>query len=113
MKTQSGQAPPAEQNPGPRLGIPVAGGEPAGSHGIAQAHGTGAAAAHGVSAAELRHVETELAGYIGPLARHLVKRAASRANDLEELVAGLASELDVEADQRNFMERCRQGRGSV
>lgn len=113
LKTQSGQAPPADPNPGPRPGVPIAAGETAGPHGIAQTHGTGAALAHGVSAAELRHVETALAGYIGPLARHLVKRAASRANDLEELVAGLASELDVEADRRNFIERCRQGRGSV
>jgi hypothetical protein len=59
----------------------------------------------------LRHIEAELAGYIGPLAKHLVKRVALRANDLEELVAGLATELDAESDRRTFAERCRQGRG--
>ena len=59
----------------------------------------------------MRHIEAELAGYIGPLARHLVKRADLRSNDLEELVAGLATELDAEADRRTFTERCRQGRG--
>ena len=64
-----------------------------------------------VSAAELRHMEAQLAGYIGPLAKHLVKRAALRANDLDGLVAGLAAELDAESDRRAFMERCRQGRG--
>jgi hypothetical protein len=69
-------------------------GETAGSLGAA---GSG----HGLSAAELRHIEAQLAGYIGPLAKHLVKRAALRANDLEALVAGLATELDTESDRRS------------
>jgi hypothetical protein len=103
LKTQLGGVPPVNPDPGLRLGSSTAGGE------IALRHGAAAAGAHGVSAADLRHVEAELAGYIGPLARHLVKRAALRANDLEELVAGLASELDAETDRRTFMERCRQG----
>src|SRR5450755_2497886 len=81
LKTQLGGVPPVNPDPGLRLGSSTAGGE------IALRHGAAAAGAHGVSAADLRHVEAELAGYIGPLARHLVKRAALRANDLEELVA--------------------------
>jgi len=68
------------------------------------------AGGHGLSIAELRHIEALLAGYIGPLAKHLVKRAALRANDLDVLIAGLAAELDSESDRRAFTERCRQGR---
>ncbi|MGO9038081.1 MAG: toll/interleukin-1 receptor domain-containing protein [Steroidobacteraceae bacterium] len=64
----------------------------------------------GLSATELRHIEAHLAGYIGPLAKHLVKRAALRTNDWEGLVAGLAAELDAESDRRAFIERCRLGR---
>jgi len=83
-------------------------GENAGSLGIG-----GAAGGHGFSAAELRHIEAQLAGYIGPLANHLVKRAALRANDLDDLVAGLATELDAESDRRTFMEHCRQRGGRI
>ncbi len=39
------------------------------------------------------------------------REAALRTNDLEDLVAGLAAELDAESDRRTFIERCRLGRG--
>jgi hypothetical protein len=103
LTAQLGRVSPVDPDPGLRPGSSTAAGE------TAVPHAAAAAGAHGVSAAELRHVEAELADYIGPLARHLVKRAALRANDLEELVAGLATELDAETDRRTFMERCRQG----
>jgi TIR domain len=56
------------------------------------------------------HVERQLAGYIGPLAKHLVRHAASHAAGFDELVDRLAAELDAEFDRKQFIQRCRSGR---
>lgn len=58
-----------------------------------------------MDAAELARVERLLAGYIGPIARHLVKAAASRASNLDEMVGQLAKELDTETDRHEFTQR--------
>ncbi len=63
-----------------------------------------------LDSAELVRIERLLAGYIGPIARHLVKAAASRASSLDELVAQLAKELETETDRHEFTQRWRQGR---
>jgi hypothetical protein len=60
-----------------------------------------------LDSAELARVERLLAGYIGPIARHLVKAAASRAPSLDELVAQLAKELETETDRHEFNRRWR------
>jgi hypothetical protein len=60
--------------------------------------------------AELQHIERQLAGYIGPVARHLVKTAALRAAAVEDLVSRLAAELDDDSERREFTERCHAGR---
>ena len=62
-----------------------------------------------LDSAELVRIERLLAGYIGPIARHLVKAAASRASSLDELVVQLAKELDTETDRHEFSRRYRQG----
>jgi hypothetical protein len=70
---------------------------------------TGPATAAGLrlfDAAELQYIERQLAGYLGPVARHLVKTAAVRAAAVEELVGSLAAELDTESDRREFTQRC-------
>jgi hypothetical protein len=59
--------------------------------------------------AELVRAERLLAGYIGPIARHLVKAAAARATSLEELVVQLSKELDTETDRHEFTQRWRNG----
>ena len=59
--------------------------------------------------AEVVRVERLLAGYIGPIARHLVKTAASRASSLEELVRQVATELETETDRHEFTQRWRTG----
>jgi hypothetical protein len=59
--------------------------------------------------AELVRIERLLAGYIGPIARHLVKAAATRASSLDELVAQLEKELDTETDRHEFARRWRSG----
>ena len=60
-------------------------------------------------AAELQRIERHLAGYIGPLARHLVKTAALQAGSVDDLVARLATELDTETERYEFTRQCRSG----
>jgi hypothetical protein len=62
---------------------------------------------HAFDSAELQHIERQLAGYIGPLAKHLVKTAASRAAGVDDLVGRLAMVLDSESERRMFTQRCR------
>src|ERR1700722_8034993 len=64
---------------------------------------------HHFDAAQLRYIERCLAGYIGPLAKHLVKSAAGRAAGIEDLIARLAAELETESDRYEFSRRCRSG----
>lgn len=62
-----------------------------------------------MDAGELVRAERLLAGYIGPIARHLVKTAAARASSLEQLVGQLAQELETETDRHEFTQRWRTG----
>ena len=59
--------------------------------------------------AEVIRIERLLAGYIGPIARHLVKTAASKSTSLEDLVRLVAAELETETDRHEFTQRCRTG----
>jgi hypothetical protein len=63
---------------------------------------------HGVGAAQLARIEEELAVHIGPLAKHLVKRAAGVSKDGEELIVRLAQEIDAQAQRSAFLQRCRR-----
>jgi hypothetical protein len=56
-----------------------------------------------LSAATLQRLESELARYVGPVARHLVRRAAPRASSLEGLITELAAEIESEAERRRFI----------
>lgn len=62
-----------------------------------------------LDSAELARIERLLAGYIGPIARHLVKAAAARAAGMDELVGQLAQELETETDRHEFTRRWRSG----
>lgn len=55
---------------------------------------------------ELDHLEKNLAYYVGPVAKHLVKRAAARAASRDELLQLLASEVDAGAARQRFVELC-------
>jgi hypothetical protein len=61
-----------------------------------------------IDAAQLRRFEAELAGYIGPLARHLVKRAAASAAGPESLIVMLGTEIESETERNRFVNACRQ-----
>src|SRR5882757_5016124 len=62
-----------------------------------------------LESAEVVRIERLLAGYIGPIARHLVKTAAARVSSLEELVRQVATELETETDRHEFTRRWRTG----
>lgn len=62
----------------------------------------------GVDAIQLRHLEIELTRWIGPVAGHLVRRAAKSGGDREAIVRLLAPEIDSEAERRAFLEACRR-----
>jgi hypothetical protein len=59
--------------------------------------------------AEVLRIERLLAGYIGPIAKHLVKTAAARAASAEQLVSIVAMELETETDRHEFTKRWRTG----
>ena len=66
-----------------------------------------------IDAAHLRLLEKELAKRIGPVAGHLVRRAAQGGGDLDALARRLASEIDGEQEKRRFLEACWQiGKGN-
>jgi len=67
------------------------------------------ASAPPLDSAEIVRIERLLAGYIGPIARHLVKAAVSRVSNPDELVAHLANELETETDRHEFTRRWRSG----
>ena len=78
------------------------------AHSSAAAAPPSAVLAPSFDAVQLQHIERQLAGFIGPLARHLVKTAALRAAGVDDLVARLAEELDSEAERHEFKQRCRR-----
>jgi Protein kinase domain len=53
----------------------------------------------------LGRLEKELAKFIGPIARIIVKKAANRTTDLDELYAILAAGLERESDRHAFLAR--------
>jgi TIR domain len=56
---------------------------------------------------QLQILEKQLAVHIGPLAGHLVRRAAARAQDWEQLIARLSAEIDAEPAREQFLADCR------
>ena len=79
-------------------------------HGQAPGAGPAEAArpAGSVDAAQLRLLEIELARCIGPVAAHLVRRAAKGGGDLDAIALRLAPEIDREQARRIFIEACRR-----
>jgi len=59
-------------------------------------------------AVELKHLESQLAAYIGPVAKFVVKRAAPLASGMDELILHLGGEIKSDRDRRQFISACRQ-----
>jgi hypothetical protein len=68
---------------------------------------TPAVPARAFSAQQLQSLEQQLAHHIGPLAQHLVKRAAAQAPDWERLIGRLSGEIDSDAARQQFINICR------
>jgi hypothetical protein len=56
---------------------------------------------------ELGPLQRQLAHHVGPVAGHLVKRAAATASSWSELTAQLAAEIDAPPARQAFLESCR------
>lgn len=58
--------------------------------------------------AVLDSVSRELAAFIGPIAKVVVKRAAERCSSVDDLYSCVAAEIDSERDRTNFLARKRK-----
>ena len=58
-------------------------------------------------AEELQLLERQLAHHLGPVAKHLITRAAAQATDRDQLIRQLAAEIEAEPARRHFLESCR------
>jgi hypothetical protein len=56
---------------------------------------------------DLKYLETQLATYIGPMAKLLVTQAAKKTSSIEELVGLLANELKLDSEKKSFHDNCR------
>ena len=56
----------------------------------------------------LLRLESVLARFIGPVARHLVNRALQRSSGVEELLSRLGREIESEAERRAFIDAARR-----
>ena len=54
-------------------------------------------------AAVLNDITAQLANYVGPIAKVIVKRASSSSNNLRELCDKVAAEIDSENQRKNFL----------
>jgi TIR domain len=75
---------------------------------LSEPPGTAAPVPIPLDPAQLRQVEAEFARFIGPIAGHLVRKAAAACTNVDELARRLAEELDSEQDRRQFTAVCRQ-----
>lgn len=60
----------------------------------------------------MESLERRLAYYVGPVAKLLVKRAAAKANSLEELTHMLAAEVDAAPARKQFLDACHHDRAN-
>jgi eukaryotic-like serine/threonine-protein kinase len=56
----------------------------------------------------LREITAQLANYVGPIAKVIVKRASSSSNNLRELCDKVAREIDSENCRKNFLVSVRK-----
>ena len=59
---------------------------------------------------EIESLEKRLAHFVGPMAKYLVKRAASKATNREELTQMLAAEVEALPARKQFIEACHADR---
>lgn len=74
---------------------------------LAARRGRATAAAASPAGTDLAALERDLAYHVGPVARVLVRRAASRARDRDELILALSREIESEPARRQFLTACQ------
>jgi serine/threonine-protein kinase len=62
----------------------------------------------GVDAATLHMIEHNLAQWVGPIARHLLKKASATAPGLPELCRTVAENIPEEANRHKFLAQCEK-----
>ncbi len=62
----------------------------------------------GYDPAVLSDITAQLANYVGPIAKVIVKRASSSSNNLRELCDSVAKEIDSETNRKNFLTGVRK-----
>jgi len=72
-----------------------------------QSHQTGSSAKK-YDSAVLEDISAQLANYVGPIARIIVKRASSSSNNLRELCDKVAQEIDSENNRKTFLSSVRK-----
>ena len=63
------------------------------------------------AARELELLERQFAHHVGPIARHLVRRAAAEARDWDDLRTRLAQEIEPAAERQQFLKSLRGLKG--
>ena len=56
---------------------------------------------------DLKYLETQLASYLGPMAKLLVTQAAKKTSSIDELITLLANELKMDTERKSFHDNCR------
>jgi hypothetical protein len=62
-----------------------------------------------IDPAVLEQVSKQLAHYIGPIAKVVVKRAAGRCSSVQELYSAVAAEIENGKDRSNFLAGAKRG----
>jgi serine/threonine protein kinase len=70
---------------------------------LAPGPNTGSAQVKGYDPAVLSDITAQLANYVGPIAKVIVKRASSSSNNLRELCDKVAGEIDSEMNRKSFL----------
>jgi len=61
-----------------------------------------------IDAQTVDRLSRELAGYLGPIANMIVRRAAQRTASFDDLCATIAREIGSDADRARFLRSCRE-----
>jgi len=67
----------------------------------------------GYDPAVINDITSQLANYVGPIAKVIVKRASSSSNNLRELCDKVAREIDSENHRKTFLQSVRKHLGSA
>jgi serine/threonine-protein kinase len=74
---------------------------------LSRASGTGvktdSSSVTGFAPEVIDHIAKELAHYVGPIARVLVKKAAKRSNSVREIYDAVSLEIDSLPDRQKFL----------